>query len=642
MYIQSIRRKKERGMLGYYWKRISVFFWTYLLAGAGLSVLFIFTEFMNLDTSFWALCKTLGSSVLFLSMEFCFLILPFLFYLWILPAKYHGSRADKWFSCGFYAAYLFAFLFIGVSEYFFWDEFSSRFNFIAVDYLVYTQEVIKNIWQSYPIVKILGTAFVLSAATAAVLQKRVAAPAGGAPSGPRRALALGAAGILCAGIAALSSPSWAQVSANRYNNEIASGGVYSFAYAFFHNELDYDTFYITEPEAQAASDLKTKLKQEEDSRFQKDGIARRVVSGRPEIRANVVFVLMESMGRIFMKDDPNPDYPFVTPNLARLSEEGIYFPHTYSTGTRTVRGIEASVLSVPPLPGMSIVRRKDNENLRNIGDVFRERGYETDFLYGGFGYFDNMNYFFANNGFNVIDRSDMSKKEITFANAWGVSDEDLFNRALKEADRAHAAQKPFFQYILTASNHRPYTYPEGRVEIPSGTGRSGAVQYADYAVGRFVEEASKKPWFDNTVFVFLADHGPGSSGRQELAPREHRIPFIVYAPKLFKAKRYEQVISQIDVPPTLLALLNFSYDSYFYGSDATGRHYKSRYFVNNYQKIGYVQDDVMTVLKPVKAVDFYKGDELTPQPDKDAFNPYLKEALAYYQSAKNWKTLLKK
>ena len=222
--------------------------------------------------------------------------------------------------------------------------------------------------------------------------------------------------------------------------------------------MDYDTFYITEPEAQAQSALKAKLKQEEGARFKNDGIARRVFSDKPEIRANVVFVLMESMGRIFMKDDPNPDYPFVTPNLARLSEKGVYFPHTYSTGTRTVRGIEASTLSVPPLPGMSIVRRKGNENLRNIGDAFRERGYETDFLYGGFGYFDNMNYFFSNNGFNVIDRSDLSRKEITFANAWGVADEDLFNRALKEADRAHAAKKPFFQYILTTSNHRSRTY----------------------------------------------------------------------------------------------------------------------------------------------------------------------------------------
>ena len=160
-------------------------------------------------------------------------------------------------------------------------------------------------------------------------------------------------------------------------------------------------------------------------------------------------------------------------------------------------------------------------------------------------------------------------------------------------------------------------------------------------VGRFVEEASQKPWFDNTVFVSWLTTAR-SSGRQELAPREHRIPFIVYAPKLFKAKRYERVISQIDAAPTLLSLLNFSYDSYFYGSDAASPRYKSRYFVNNYQKIGYVEDGIMTVLKPVKAVDFYKGAELTAQHDKDAFKPYLEEALAYYQSAKNWKTLLKK
>lgn len=191
----------------------------------------------------------------------------------------------------------------------------------------------------------------------------------------------------------------------------------------------------------------------------------------------------------------------LTPELEKLASESLYFSHVYSTGTRTVRGIEALTLARPPLPGMPIVRLQGNDNLRGIWSVFRERGYDTKWIYGGYGYFDNMNAYFAGNGFTVVDRTVMQPEEITFSNIWGVCDENLFARAIKEADASHAAGKPFFNFVLTTSNHRPYTYPDGRISIPSKSGRNGGVMYADYSIGKFMEEARKHPWFDDTVFV---------------------------------------------------------------------------------------------------------------------------------------------
>ncbi len=627
-------------MFKYYFKRISVFLLFYVGLGVLINLVLTVREFVNLDTSFLALLKANSISVVFLVMEFCFAFLPLSVYLAVLPKKFHNSSFDKYFTGAAFVIFFFLTAFKTVSEYFFWEEFSSRFNFIAVDYLVYTQEVAANIFQSYPIVKILGGAFIVSVAIWFIFRNSLTARGVKVPSAKKRFLWLGLNILLCVFIAFETSLTFGDISLNRYNNELAKSGAYSFVYAFFHNELDYKTFYSTIPQEKADEIIKRDLGGDNIT-FKEGGLLRSVKAEGAEKKANLVIVLMESMGAQFMDATKEFDMPEVTPNLSKFAKDGIYFPHTYSTGTRTVRGIEAVTLAIPPLPGMSIVRRKDNENLHGIGSIFAQRGYDLKFIYGGYGYFDNMNYYFASNGFNIIDRVSLAKEEVTFANAWGVCDGDLFARAIKESDKDYKLQKPFFQFVLTTSNHRPFTYPEGKIDIPSGDGRRGAVKYSDYAVGEFIKEASKKPWFNNTVFLFVGDHGPGSAGKQELAPTEHRIPFIIYAPKIFKPKTYKVSVSQIDVAPTLLSLMNFSYDSLFFGRDATRADYKTRIFLNNYQKTGMIEDDIMTVLKPVKEVDFYKGSSLEPQQNKEAYADYLDTASAYYQKADEWKLHLR-
>ena len=145
------------------------------------------------------------------------------------------------------------------------------------------------------------------------------------------------------------------------------------------------------------------------------------------------------------------------------------FTRLYATGTRTVRGLEALALSLPPTPGHSVVKRPNNENLHTIGEVFADKGYEPIYLYGGYGYFDNMEHFFGSNGYTFIDRSAIADKaDIHYENIWGVADEDLFTLTLRELDKRHAAGRPFFAHVMTTSNHRPFTYPAGRVDIAAG------------------------------------------------------------------------------------------------------------------------------------------------------------------------------
>jgi phosphoglycerol transferase MdoB-like AlkP superfamily enzyme len=298
-----------------------------------------------------------------------------------------------------------------------------------------------------------------------------------------------------------------------------------------------------------------------------------------------------------------------------------------------VRGLEAITLSLPPLPGTSIVKRPKNENFFSWGTVMRSRGYDTKFIYGGYGYFDNMNYFFSHNGFDIIDRGDFANNEATFANAWGVCDEDLFRKVIGEAGKSYRAGKPFFSMVMTTSNHRPFTSPAANNDILSGAGREGGVKYADYAVGRFIEEARREPWFADTIFVVVADHCAGSAGKTEIPVKRYEIPLLVYSPAHIKPARVDTLASQIDVAPTILGLLNFSYRTKFLGKDIlkTPRG-GGRAFLSTYQKLGYLDHSTLVVLSPQKRVKTYSlartdGSVKEIPPPEDA----VRDALAYYQ-----------
>jgi phosphoglycerol transferase MdoB-like AlkP superfamily enzyme len=224
---------------------------------------------------------------------------------------------------------------------------------------------------------------------------------------------------------------------------------------------------------------------------------------------------------------------------------------------------------------------------------------------------------------------------MTFTNAWGVSDDIIFNRTVKEADKDFQAHKPFFFQIMTTSNHRPYTYPDGKIDLPSGSGRQGAVKYTDYAIHQFIEQAKTKPWFDNTVFVMVADHCAGSARKTELPVDKYHIPLFIYAPKYVPAVTNDIVSSQIDVAPTVLGFLNLSYESQFYGRDIMKmRKDEGRALVSNYQKLGLFKDNKLVYLSPQQKVDVV-DDPLGAhtQMDMNAAVSLVSENMAYYQSA---------
>jgi phosphoglycerol transferase MdoB-like AlkP superfamily enzyme len=348
---------------------------------------------------------------------------------------------------------------------------------------------------------------------------------------------------------------------------------------------------------------------------------------------HVVMITVESLSAQFLGSFGSTQN--LTPRLDELAHQGLLFTRLYATGTRTVRGLEATSLGTPPIPGQAIVRRPGNEHLATLGELLKPQGLEPYFFYGGYGYFDNMSAYFSANAYRVVDRTDIPKSAIGFENVWGVGDEFLYDHVIAQLDRDHAEGKRMFAQVMSTSNHRPFTYPAGRIDIASPGGREGAVKYTDYAIGHFIDQAKSKPWFQDTLFVIVADHCASAAGKTKLPVPGYHIPMVMYAPHLLQPGRYTALVSQIDIPPTLMDVLGMPGDDRFIGTSVfrQGPDFKRRAFISNYQELGYLSEDKLVVLGPKKKVETFAVDA-AGQSQPIAVDEALRdEAIAYYQSA---------
>jgi len=582
---------------------------------------------------YWA--YAFGVGLAYDLIAFVYIAWPLVLFLWLAPQRFYVSRLGQCLlhiGCG---VLLFGLLFVAASELVFWNEFSTRFNFIAVDYLVYTTEVIGNIRESYP----LGTWIsLLTLATVLVVwfsRRALKADRRGTSVLQRSKVAMVWLVITVASALAVKGTFKDRVD-NTYVNELSGNGVYEFFAAFRSSHLDYARFYRTLPDDEAFQRVRELMKTPEATYISDDprDLTREIRHAGPEKHLNVVLISIESFSADFLKEFG--DTRGITPNLDALIDQSMFFDNLYANGTRTVRGLEALSLSVPPTPGDSIVKAHNNENLFSAATVFNGRGYQSDFVYGGYGYFDNMNYFFSHNGYRAVDRSDIAKGEtIHHENVWGVADEDLYTLALRQMDEASAQGKPFFLHVMTTSNHRPFTVPANRVAQKDGT-REAAVAYTDWSIADFLKRAQSKPYFEDTLFVITADHCASSAGRTSVPVNRYHIPLWIYSPKHIAPQRVTRLMSQVDILPTMFGLMNFSYRSRFFGADIFQREPgRERAFPATYEKLGYLQGKVLTVLEPQRRLeqlrpDFTSGDAV---PNTPVDQQQVDDAAAYYQVA---------
>ncbi len=568
-------------------------------------------------------------------VTFIYVAWPMVLFLWLMPNRAYASRGGQWALYVLAAALLYGLMFVAASELVFWNEFGTRFNFIAVDYLVYTTEVIGNIRESYPLGRWLSLLAITALAILLISRRGLRTLDGGTRFLQRAKVALVWLVLTVITVAAFKGTLKDRTD-NAFVNELSGNGIYEFFAAFRSSHLDYSRFYTTLPEDQAFRDVRTMLKTPEATYVSNDphDLTREIRHEGPEKHLNVVLISIESFSADFMKTFG--DARGITPNLDALVDQSLFFDNLYANGTRTVRGLEALSLAIPPTPGDSLVKAHNNENLFSVASVFNDRGYQSDFVYGGYGYFDNMNYFFGHNGYRTVDRNDISKDDpIHHENVWGVADEDLYTLAMRQMDSIHAEGKPFFLHIMTTSNHRPFTVPADRVPEKNGT-REAAVAYTDWSIADFLKRARSKPYFDDTIFVITADHCASSAGRTSVPINRYHIPLWIYAPKHIPPQRVHRLMSQIDIMPTVFGLMNFSYRSRFFGYDLfqlePGR---ERAFPATYEKLGYLRDDVLTVLEPQRRLEQLRPDYDTGdgEPVKPVEQPKVDQAAAYYQVA---------
>lgn len=568
------------------------------------------------------------------------LAVPLLLYLTVLPERWFQGRLQRALLQAWMGIAVFTMLFVAVVEGFFFEEFNGRFNFVAVDYLVYPTEVVDNVWQSYPTGWIV-TALVLLSAGAVLLLRR---PLRAAWRRPVRALQragvlLAYAGLLT-GLTLAVSPRFAHVSEDRALNEIATNGYYSFWMALLGSDAPYKGMYATRDPAAVDRRLARLLAEPAagTASFAGGSAERRIRPLGPERRMNVVVVLEESLGSEFL-GALHPRPVSLTPQLDALTREGTLLTRAYSTGNRTIRAIEATTSSLPPLPGISIVRRPQSESLFTLPELLRSRGYQTLWVYGGRALFDGMGRYLTHNGVDrIVQQSDYPAG--SFKTAWGVDDQAIFDRALAEMDAMAATGRPFYTLILSVTNHRPFLYPDGRIPVVPGLHRrENAVRYADYALGRFIRQAREHTFFKDTLFVLMGDHGARVYGAAEIPLASYEVPILFYAPGVIPAgRRIDTLSSSLDVPPTILGVLGMGYDSKFFGHDVFHIDPSAgRALMTHNNEIALLRGSRIAVLglhESTSVYDLGPDDSLRPIPVPDADGRELiEDAIAYYDGA---------
>jgi len=529
--------------------------------------------------------------------------------------------ADYW--KRFLAAYLsLCFLiaaFMEISTPLFIDQFDSRPNILFVEYLNHPSEIAATIWSAYRAELVLGTAFV--AALVVWMWRRIVPLTKRIQPIPIGAGILIGVVLVTTSVALIRStldhrpvnPSTVALSSDPMVNDLALNSVYTVLYAIYETRYERDGGfrYTDMQEEQAIAEVRKAMNV--DSRDFTSLELPTLHAQENPITAmksrNLVIIIEESLGAEFVGSLGGLP---LTPNLDSLSKDGMWFTRLYATGTRSVRGLEAIVSGFTPTPARSVVKLPNSQRgFFTLAELLSLNGYDTSFIYGGESQFDNMRRFFVNNGFQrVIDQHDYDNP--VFVGSWGVSDEDVFARAHEEFE--NAGSEPFFSVVFTSSNHSPFQYPDGRIEQYDAEKNTvnNAVKYADYALGEFFSLARSSNYWDDTVFLVVADHNSRVYGNEVIPVERFHIPGLIVGSSI-SSSRFDQVASQIDLGPTLLSLIEVDGEHPMIGRNlmALGSESEPGRAIMQFNGTqAYMQGDKVVVMqkdRPVQQFDFVDG-----------------------------------
>jgi len=494
-------------------------------------------------------------------------------------------------------------------------EYDLRPNRLLIEYLIYPKEVLSMLWTGYKL-EIFISFLALSLAGFTALKLFRASWITCINIDIKYRMIVSITLILALFLGARSSlghrplnPAMVSFSTDHLLNDLTLNSIYSAVFALKQMGLENpsEKYYgkmaqhkiIALVRANTLANRKAFTSEEFPTRRMKKSS----YAGKPK---NLVILLQESLGARFVGGLGGLP---LTPNLDKLMTEGWNFTNLFATGTRSVRGIEALITGFTPTPSRSVVKLdKSQRDFFTIAKLLGKNGYHTQFIYGGESHFDNMKSFFLGNGFSdIVDLDDFEK--VDFEGSWGASDEDLYDQAHIEFEKLNQGDSPFFSLVFTSSNHSPFEYPDGKIHQydEAKNTRNNAAKYSDYALGKFINKAKSSSYWQDTVFLIVADHDSRVAGAS-LVPIEHfRVPGVILGEGII-AKSDNRLVSQIDLPPTLLSLIGISGSTPMLGHDLTQTiaESKQRAMMQYDKNFAYMTPDSVTILQPNKNARSFK------------------------------------
>lgn len=543
----------------------------------------------------------------------------------------------------FYLVFCFAsILFVELSTPSFINQYDLRPNYLFVEYLKYPKEVLSTLWGAYKLELIASILITIIAGYSLnrVLYKHHA---------PKLNIGWGRAALVTPIILIVCfllirstldhravNPSTVAFSSDPLMNMMPLSSGYSVLYAIHESRFEKSDNHAY---GRMASDEATSLVKQEmlidEGKFV-SGNASTLHQQRAYIQRkkplNLVIILEESLGSDYVGALGGKQ---ITPKLDALSKQGIWFNNLYATGTRSVRGIEAVITGFTPTSSRSVVKLpKAQTNFFTIAKLLASQNYKTSFIYGGESHFDNMKRFFSNNGFEkIVDENDYENP--VFYGSWGASDEDLFNKAHDEFETYNPDQ-PFFSLVFTSSNHPPFDYPEGRIKVEGKEKATvdNAVKYADFALGQYIEKARQSKYWNNTLFLIVADHSDKVYGSELVPIQRFQIPALILGADI-PPVQFKAVSSQIDLLPTMLSLMGVNSTHPAIGRDLskiilTGNdEYEGRAIMQFGGAQAYMQGNSVAIMSKNKPVKEFKYVNKTLVSSQGNNTELKKKALAH-------------
>jgi phosphoglycerol transferase MdoB-like AlkP superfamily enzyme len=491
-----------------------------------------------------------------------------------------------------------------ICELLYWFKFGSRFDFASVAYLLYPTEVFGNLKASYPTGLLTIIIFLVSSTFCYIVYKYnlLHLSTDETKNESRKPFLLIILPIVLSFLYLIKS---FQINSlpNKYNRELAQNGTISFLMAFRSGTINFKNYYQTLPKQEVLTEAQKQVLKQPDTSLitpTTSGIDRKITSKGPEKHWNIIHITLESMSLEYTAAKSTHS---LTPFIYSLAKKSLYFSNYYAVGERTVRGLEGLTLGTMPTLGQSILKRENITKMPALTDVLHKKGYKLQFIYPGHAQFDNMDKFYKRLNFQIIDLTSPVAQKRKFTNIWGASDEDLYRWTIDKANENHKTKQPFYQLLMTISNHQPFFYPkypeeEGYIASEVHT-NIGAIKYSDYALKQFFKQAKKQPWFKDTIFVINADHCASTPNGWSKPVEKYQIPLIIYAPSIIKPQIVNTLCCQIDTLPTVFGLLNWSYINQTFGQDILKiKKNDGRAVFSNYQTLSYIYKNKMVSLLP--------------------------------------------